>query len=381
MVERYSAVCVFEEACHKNDHGSLLFRPETSLTEPTPDVDGLLSAVLGDVPLCGALTRTPFLVTHCAFDARSLGDGLCDAMRAATAAGAKLKLSTPNSVQSALLQHASQHAPPSDAACLVPVGESHVFHVAAVYGACWFYSAQPAAVVPPREPAQGSAAALHCETAVCRAFFKLSEAMIEDARLLGALTADGGGGGANGHSAAAASAAAAAASTSQTVCIDIGAAPGGWTDLLSRYRRVVAVDPGLLDERIAARPLVTHLRMLLSHDAADTGKLRTAMAPATQAAFVVCDANIPPAEAAKLVCHLAASGLVADRCRLVLTLKAPFKVRAVHVAAGFWERQEHEAVEALGAGWGEFRRRHLFANTAHECTLTAVYRVPLSQNT
>jgi hypothetical protein len=51
-------------------------------------------------------------------------------------------------------------------------------------------------------------------------------------------------------------------------------------------------------------------------------------------------------------------------------------VRASHVAAGFWRAQEQTAVHALGAGWVAVRRRHLFANTAHECTLTATYSKP-----
>ncbi len=43
--------------------------------------------------------------------------------------------------------------------------------------------------------------------------------------------------------------------------LDLGAAPGGWTRILRQHGlRVTAVDPGDLDQRIAADPLVRHIR-------------------------------------------------------------------------------------------------------------------------
>ena len=43
--------------------------------------------------------------------------------------------------------------------------------------------------------------------------------------------------------------------------LDLGAAPGGWTEvLLDRGASVVAVDPGALDENVATRPGVRHVR-------------------------------------------------------------------------------------------------------------------------
>lgn len=45
------------------------------------------------------------------------------------------------------------------------------------------------------------------------------------------------------------------------VALDLGAAPGGWTRVLrQRGLRVTAIDPALLDERVAADEGVTHLR-------------------------------------------------------------------------------------------------------------------------
>ena len=89
--------------------------------------------------------------------------------------------------------------------------------------------------------------------------------------------------------------------------------------------------------------------------------------PSPRACFVVCDANIAPAEAALLVRHLADVGLLSQGCKIVLTLKL------THCRNR--QRQEQEAVEALGAGFAEVRVRHLFANTQHEATLCAVYNV------
>ncbi|HOU11746.1 MAG TPA: SAM-dependent methyltransferase [Anaerolineae bacterium] len=45
------------------------------------------------------------------------------------------------------------------------------------------------------------------------------------------------------------------------VALDLGAAPGGWTRIARQHGlRVIAVDPGDLDQRIAADPLVRHIR-------------------------------------------------------------------------------------------------------------------------
>jgi 23S rRNA (cytidine2498-2'-O)-methyltransferase len=44
------------------------------------------------------------------------------------------------------------------------------------------------------------------------------------------------------------------------LCVDLGAAPGGWTQqLVSRGARVVAVDPGRLMPSLAAHRLVRHV--------------------------------------------------------------------------------------------------------------------------
>ena len=145
--------------------------------------------------------------------------------------------------------------------------------------------------------------------------------------------------------------------------------------MLSHYTRVIAIDPSALDPDLAAREHVHHLRVLLRDDDATMAQLKEAMLPATQATFVVCDANIAPAMAAGLVASLARERVLAYGCKVVLTLKAQFKVR-LKTGSLTRKKQEEDALEALGAGFGEVRLRWLFANTAHEVTLTAVFTGP-----
>jgi predicted rRNA methylase YqxC with S4 and FtsJ domains len=186
---------------------------------------------------------------------------------------------------------------------------------------------------------------------VCRAFYKLSEVFHEEPSFRSALTD----------------------AVRGSACIDIGASPGGWTDLLSRHARVVAVDPGDLEAEIACRPSVVHLRRLVGSDADSDDAIRCALRPALAADFVVCDANIAPSDAASLLAHLAASGLLAAGCKVVLTLKAQCKVRGGLQGQCTRRRLESEAVAALGSSFEGVRVRHLFANTQHETTLTALF--------
>lgn len=185
---------------------------------------------------------------------------------------------------------------------------------------------------------------------VCRAFYKLSEVLHEDPSIRTTLSA----------------------ATETGVCIDIGASPGGWTDLLSRHARVIAIDPGEISAEIVSRANVTHLRMMLDSDETSATRLREALRPAARASVVVCDANIAPATAASLVSSLAARDLLLPGSKLVLTLKAQAKVRS---KSGERVRRAHEAeaVAALGRGFGDVTVRHLFANTQHESTLTATF--------
>jgi 23S rRNA U2552 (ribose-2'-O)-methylase RlmE/FtsJ len=365
---------IFEEPCQKGDMGTLLFRS-------SDNVHTLLASILQDWPLCSVLTRAPFVASRCCLAQEQtapngtvplpppppleLVAALRTACEEAVAQSHTVKLSAPAGIRRSLLAAIMAEAP-EHAECLVATGADRVFHVSSVFRcAAYFYHTLAVPVYSPHavldeklghwhSPAQHDKSG--SKSSVCRAYYKLSEALHEDPALAAfLLTAPGG----------------------KKACVDIGAAPGGWTDLLSRQPgcRVVAFDPGALDAAVVARPNVAHLPMLLSSD--DGGesvrRLKDAMAPSLTLDVVVCDANIPPAVAAGLVAHLAACELLSDGCRLVLTLKSPLRVRASQ-AASVREQQREEAAAALGPGFGDdVSLRHLFANTQHECTLTAKY--------
>jgi 23S rRNA U2552 (ribose-2'-O)-methylase RlmE/FtsJ len=310
------------------------------------------------------LTRLPFIASVCSHSAAEVAAAFVLACEIAAADAGKVKLSAPTSLRRTLLD-AVLRSPV--ASSLVTTGETLTFQVARCFGAAYFYDSE---AVPPWCPSADSlesslgpseqhghwhsANALDksgAKLSVCRAFYKLSEVFHEEPSFRSALTD----------------------AVRGSACIDIGASPGGWTDLLSRHARVVAVDPGDLEAEIACRPSVVHLRRLVGSDADSDDAIRCALRPALAADFVVCDANIAPSDAASLLAHLAASGLLAAGCKVVLTLKAQCKVRGGLQGQCTRRRLESEAVAALGSSFEGVRVRHLFANTQHETTLTALF--------
>ncbi len=79
--------------------------------------------------------------------------------------------------------------------------------------------------------------------------------------------------------------------------LDLGAAPGGWTaELAGRMAEVVAVDSADLEERVAALPNVTHLRLRTEElDPEKMGRFD----------LLVNDMNMEPVQSAELLCELA----------------------------------------------------------------------------
>ena len=347
---------IFVEKCPKGEASTCLFR--------CCDLSRLLDSVLRDIPLCRVLTRLPFIASVCSHSAAEVAAAFVLACEIAAADAGKVKLSAPTSLRRTLLD-AVLRSPV--ASSLVTTGETLTFQVARCFGAAYFYDSE---AVPSWCPSADSlesslgpseqlghwhsANALDksgAKLSVCRAFYKLSEVFHEEPSFRSALTD----------------------AVRGSACIDIGASPGGWTDLLSRHARVVAVDPGDLEAEIACRPSVVHLRRLVGSDADSDDAIRCALRPALAADFVVCDANIAPSDAASLLAHLAASGLLAAGCKVVLTLKAQCKVRGGLQGQCTRRRLESEAVAALGSSFEGVRVRHLFANTQHETTLTALF--------
>jgi 23S rRNA (cytidine2498-2'-O)-methyltransferase len=73
--------------------------------------------------------------------------------------------------------------------------------------------------------------------------------------------------------------------------IDLGAAPGAWTELLAkRARRVVAVDPANLSEQCAGLKNVRHIRK----SSVDAGDSIVQALGEHKVDVIVCDMNQPP---------------------------------------------------------------------------------------
>jgi hypothetical protein len=154
--------------------------------------------------------------------------------------------------------------------------------------------------------------------------------------------------------------------TASTVAIDVGAAPGGWTQHLARggrFARVLAVEPGDLDGAVAALPAVVHVRSLAEH-AADDVRAALAQVGASHAHLLACDANAPLPALPGLVGPMAA--LLAPGAPALITLKCSTpsreKDRAAAAAAVTLKRVGLRVVWCL---W-------LAANTRCERTLVCV---------
>lgn len=133
------------------------------------------------------------------------------------------------------------------------------------------------------------------------------------------------------------------------LCVDLGAAPGGWTwVLLEKRARVIAVDPAELRPDIARNPRVTHEKASAFQ-----------FAPEEPVDWLFCDMAWRPLEVAQL---LAKWGRRRWARLLVANLKLPMKTKAETVA-------DLRSVLA-GGGWQQIRTRQLY-HDREEITLTA----------
>jgi len=99
-----------------------------------------------------------------------------------------------------------------------------------------------------------------------------------------------------------------------TNALDLGAAPGGWTNvLLERGLKVTAVDPAAMDPRLARHPRLHHLR----RNAADV-----TFAPGTFD-LLVCDMSWDPHRTCRLVSGL--SGALSAGGSGIITLKLMYR--------------------------------------------------------
>ncbi len=122
--------------------------------------------------------------------------------------------------------------------------------------------------------------------------------------------------------------------------LDLGAAIGGWTKILSSLvKEVVAVDPAELDPSVAAVSNVVHLKChaeeLLDKN---LGKFD----------IITNDMNLNPIESAKIMCNLA--NLLVDRGLAIMTIKFVTRDRQTHM---------QEALRNLQEAYTDFRVRRL----------------------
>ena len=157
-------------------------------------------------------------------------------------------------------------------------------------------------------------------------------------------------------------------------CVDVGAAPGGWTQWLcdngldeKKGGRVYAVDPAELgDFKRGLPPNVTHLKMR-GEDAVGVVQRDGPID------LLVCDANVSPEAAAGILAGFIPA--LRTGSTLVLTFKGATK--------GFaeWRRQMEDAVVMLTRkGFETPSVYHLFSNCSREKTLVAKFAGGLSDS-
>ena len=121
--------------------------------------------------------------------------------------------------------------------------------------------------------------------------------------------------------------------------LDIGAAPGGWTKVLSSSaKKVVAVDPAALDPSVTNLPNIAHLQCRAEEVPENIGLFD----------MITNDMNLDPVESSKIMVNLA------DHLRnggiAIMTIKFITKNRRKHV---------EEAIKILGDRYGVFQIKRL----------------------
>lgn len=176
-------------------------------------------------------------------------------------------------------------------------------------------------------------------TGVCRAYFKMQEAASTWPEVL----VEGG-------------------RCRFTSALDLGSAPGGWTQWLVRDGRVelcVAIDPGEMNPEVLMNPGVVHLKETIEAATA-SGHIKD-LKPPGGFELVVCDINGHPVSVAKSI-ELLLPWLSPD-ATLIMTLKQ------VARGAKAGEKLEHETRAALGEHWAVLAVEQLLANGRWERTV------------
>jgi len=137
------------------------------------------------------------------------------------------------------------------------------------------------------------------------------------------------------------------------VCVDLGAAPGGWTQrLVSRGAKVIAVDPARLMPELASNPRVRHVQ-----------ESAFAFAPEEPADWLFCDMAWRPLEVAQLLAKWGRRGWASH---LVANIKLPMNDKNPILL-----RVRHTLTE--DGGWKGLTVRQLY-HDRDEVTVTAHHR-------
>ena len=153
------------------------------------------------------------------------------------------------------------------------------------------------------------------------------------------------------------------------VALDIGAAPGGWTEYLAECgcKLVIAIDPGLLNPSLMGKDNVVHLQCKAEEATARVEELAVKAGSGSGGGnidLIVCDMNCDPRQAARVVTVL--SSKLKSGGLLILTVKlvARGKLMCLQLLT--------ECAEILQqAGFEKMKEVWLFANGRHERTLFA----------
>lgn len=141
--------------------------------------------------------------------------------------------------------------------------------------------------------------------------------------------------------------------------LDLGAAPGGWTQLLLEAGlSVVAVDPADLDPRLAKSPLLRHYRGYAQNYIEEAVNKRSTFD------VIVNDMRMDARDAARLLVQ-AASCLRKDGF-VVSTLKLPHATADIHPLATL-----REALRILKTAYGIVQARQLFHNRQEVTVIAA----------
>eukprot|EP00890_Picochlorum_soloecismus_P004849 jgi/Picsp_1/5365/NSC_02726-R1_ribosomal rna methyltransferase len=145
------------------------------------------------------------------------------------------------------------------------------------------------------------------------------------------------------------------------IAIDVGAAPGGWTQILAQAMKlVIAIDPAELHESLHPLGTIRHIRKKSQDTKED---MENILIDGQQVDLICCDANRHPAQLKEMlepaVPYLRVGGTI------IVTLK--FRGRGAHKSAAANELIQ----KALGDRFGNIRCLFLLANTANERTAIA----------